>query len=450
MNVIANRHTGLNREILRLSVPAVVSNLTVPLLGLSDTAISGHLESAAFIGAIAVGSMMLNVVFWVFGFLRMGTTGLTAQAYGAGDRRTCREIFTRAFLLGTGAGAMMTLLHYPLSGLLMALIRPDPEVAGLAAGYFRICIFGAMPQLGTMAVLGWFLGMQDTLRPMVISVSVNLLNIALSMSLVFLAGAGFTGVAVGTLSANWLGLALALALAHRFAGREGLWCGLRDAVKGTELRKFFSVNTDIFFRSMCIMGVSLAITAIGARIYPGALTLAVNAVMMQFFIFFSYFMDGLAFTGEALTGRYAGSADRVMLRRTVRTLLIWSACVATVFFIIYLTAGDGIVALITDRPDVREGVAQYRIWLLLIPPATVLAFICDGFFIGMTATRRMLAATAASASLFFVIALVDIGETGFSAGIPDNDRLWAAFLCYLFCRGAALAAMTPRLLRQVT
>lgn len=422
----------INREILRLSIPAIVSNITVPLLGLSDTAIAGHLDADFFIGAIAVGSMMFNATFWLFGFLRMGTTGLTALAFGKNDQREIRAVFSRAVVLGAAIGLALLALAMPLREMLMAAISPDESVRQLASDYYSVCILAAPALLATTAIQGWLFGMQTTLYPMIIAVSVNVINIAASFSFVFLSDLGFIGVAYGTLLANWCGLFIALIMARRKAS-GGLWCGWKEVFAKGSLKRFFTVNTDIFFRSACIMGVSLATTAIGARL--GELTLATNAVMMQFFHFFSFFMDGFAFTAEALTGRFAGSLDLNLLRRSRNALLSWSAGMAAAFFLIYCFFYSPIVNLITDSPTVSENITEYHIWLTLIPPLTVAAFIYDGFFIGLTATRRMLGATLAAAIVFFSVCFIH------SDGIhlPDNDRLWAAFLAYLPTRGMLLA-----------
>lgn len=434
---------NLNREIVRLSVPAIVSNVTVPLLGLVDTAIAGHLGSDRYLAAMVLGTSMLNMVFWLFGFLRMGTSGLSAQAYGAADDDKVREVFTRSFLLACAAGLLTLLCARPLCGLLLRVLAPGSECAAEAGRYYMICVWGAPALLATMSVSGWLLGMQNTLWPMVIAISVNIINILTSVTLVYLFGLGFTGVALGTVCANWCGLALALVIARRFRRGAPLWCGLKAVFRGGSLLRFFRVNTDIFFRSACVMAVSLGVTAFGARM--GDLTLAANGVMMQFFVLFSYFMDGFAFTGEALCGRFAGAGDAVMLRRAVRALLLWSAGVALCFTLIYLAAVTPIAGLLTDVPGVLAEVGRMRWWVVAIPPVTVAAFIFDGFFIGLTATRRMLAVTAISAAVFFTISL---SVPSLRGGLTDNATLWSAFLAYLFTRGFLLALLTPPLLER--
>jgi MATE family multidrug resistance protein len=427
---------SLNKEILRLSIPSIISNITVPLLGLCDTTISGHLGNLKYLGAIAVGSMMCNALFWLFGFLRMGSSGLTAQAFGSGDKLAMRRLFSQASALGLGCGLAILLLQYPLAQLLLAVMQPDTDVAPLASRYFHIAVCGAPALLATMAMQGWMLGMQNTMRPMIVSIAVNIINILLSILFVFPLKMGFEGIALGTLCANWAGMLLALTLCRRFFPKEKLWVGWKELFTGGGMKRMFRINSDIFFRSACIMIVTMAVTAIGSRL--GALTLATNAVMMQFFHIFSYFMDGLAFTGEALCGRYYGANDMTMLRRCITHLMGWGAVVMIAFLIVYTLFSNTFAALITSDMAVIANIRNYDLWLTLIPPITVAAFIFDGIFIGLSATRQMLVATATAAIAFFAVALVNITDSHLAISIPSNDRLWAAFLTYLFLRGAIL------------
>lgn len=437
----------LNKEILRLSLPAIASNITVPLLSLSDTAISGHIGDFRTLGAISAGSMMFNTAFWLFGFLRMGTAGMTAQAFGKKDERLAQTVFSQALAIAILSGLLLWAFSSPLSRLLCAVISPSADVAAAAIGYFRITIMCAPALLGIMAFNGWFFGMQSALYPMIIAIFTNLLNIALSITLVFWTDAGFEGVAIGTAAANWCGLVLAFILAVRFMKRKRLLAKLRDMADLSLLRRFFKVNSDIFLRSGCIMCVSLAITSFGAR--QGDLQLATNAVMMQFFILFSYFMDGIAFSAESLCGRFAGACDGTSLKLAVRQLLIWGFSVMLLFTGLYLSAGSGIAGLITSDADVLENVRRYSAWVVLIPPVTVLAFIFDGIFIGLTATRSMLAATVVSTILFFIVSLWHPFSPD-AWSIPDNTTLWNAFLAYLLMRGIILAALTPHIIKPYT
>ena len=436
----------LNKEILRLSIPAIISNITVPILGLSDTTISGHLGSELYIGAIAVGTMMFNVVFWLFGFLRMGTTGLTAQAYGARDNDECRKLLVRACALGLIIGVVILLLHIPIRWLLLLLISPEGQVADYASDYFNICIWGAPALLFNMAVMGWFLGVQNTVVPMIISVSVNILNIILSLCFVFLFDMGFEGVAYGTMISNWVGVGIAILYVLKFYEWRFPKICRTDILQLSDMGRFFKINTDIMFRSACIMSVSLTVTSIGAQL--GALTLAANAIIMQFFILFSYFMDGFAFAAEALSGKFVGARDLHNLKRVINRLLLWALGVASVFTIIYIGGYKFIVSFITNEENVIATVDKYSLWLKLIPLVTVAAFIYDGIYIGLTATRQMLIATFLSAMAFLSICFIH-PFGGNLIDLPQNHTLWIAFLTYLLLRGVMLGFYTKRLLKNI-
>ena len=438
------RPRDIDRQIVRLAFPAILSNITVPLMGLSDTFISGHLGSATYIAAIAVGTVMVNSVFLLLGFLRMGTTGLTSEAFGRGDSLAGRRVFTAAFLLAIALGAAIIALAYPLQALMRFVMSPPPATGALGVEYFYIIVLSAPASLATMSVTGWMIGRQNTLYPMITSITVNAVNIALSMSLVLWAGIGFKGVAVGTASANWLGLFLSLFLARRLTGRDGLWCPLRDLRHGFDWRRFFRVNTDLLIRSACIMAVSFGMTSFAGRM--GDLPLALNAVLMQFFLFFSYFMDGFAFSGEALCGRFSGAGDMAALRLTIRRLAAVCAVVASLFLFVYLFFTPAVASLLTDVRSVVDGVAALKWATCLIPVISVMAFMFDGVYIGLTATRGMLYATLSAMLVFFALNAL-FAATGRSEARPV-DFLWIAFLSFLFIRGIVLILLLPHELRK--
>lgn len=444
---------GIDKEILKLAAPAIVNNITVPLLGLSDTAIAGHLGSAAYLGAMAVGAMMLNVIYWLCGFLRMGTTGLSAQAYGARNAAMARDILGKSIVIGALIAVAAIALQTPLARLLLKVISADAEITGQASLYFHIVIWAAPAQLAVMSISGWFIGMQNTVVPMIVAIGINVVNILLSVLLVFVWHTGFAGVAVGTLCSNWLGLVAAILFllnqlrkmrpaSESSDSSAGHWN--HPAVKESRVGwgRFFSVNGDLFFRSACIMGVTLAMTSIGARL--GETTLAANAVMMQFFLFFSYFMDGFAFAGEALVGKAAGARDRRLLTRSVSALVKWGAGMALFFTLAYLAGIRPVVSLLTDSDAVREAVVSMRFWLVALPPVTVAAFIFDGVFIGLARTRPLLVVTLVASAAFFAISFLG-GRPG---NIPSNTLLWLAFETYLLLRGILLALRYLKLQRK--
>lgn len=430
-------NNSVNREILRLSIPAIVSNITVPLLGLFDTGISGHLGSEKFLAAIAVGSVMLNVVFWLFGFLRMGTTGLTATALGANNGEEIRKVFTRALAIAVISGVLLIILQYPVFKGLNLLIGGGEEIKELIEEYFLIRIWGAPALLATMVLSGWFVGMQSTVYPLIINVGMNIVNIVVSFLLVYPANMGFEGIAWGTTISNYAGLGIGAFCCLYFIKGQPLFCRWRNLMDGSGLGKFFSVNSNLFIRSMCIIGVTMGVTAAGGQL--GVMTLAVNIIVMQFFQFFSFFMDGFAFSGEAMLGLYAGANNRQRFNLSRRALLLWTGGMALVFTLIYLFGLDTITMMLTDSDTVRHGVSEIALFVILIPGVSAWAFIYDGFYIGITKTRIMMFATIIATIAFFVIAFINPGDGQLSIQTRGNGAIWTAFLVYLGLRGLLLA-----------
>ena len=326
---------------------------------------------------------------------------------------------------------------------LLWAIEPSSNVRVLVVRYFGICVWGAPALLATMSISGWFVGMQNSVYQMIVSISVNVTNIIASLLLVFVFDAGFVGIAVGTLIAQWVGALLAFALAVRLARRHGLpqFRVSRDSFAG--MGRFFKINTHIFLRSLCMMAVMLFFTSAGAR--SGDTVLAVNALIMQLFVVYSYFMDGIAYAGEALCGRYYGEGNRGMLRASVRGLFVWGAVVMCLFSAVYALAGGALTRLLTTDATVVAAFSDYRMWAGAIPIAGMAAFVWDGVFIGLTATRQMLVSLAFSSAMFFaayfgIVACVstDIGSA--------NNVLWLAFVVYLASRGIAQTVLYRRII----
>lgn len=413
-----------DRQILQIAVPSIVSNVTVPLLGLIDVAIVGHMGSAVYIGAVAVGSMIFNLTYWLFGFLRMGTSGLTAQALGRRDLTEIARILVRSAMVAEGIATVLIVLQVPLLWLMFWLIEPTEDVAPLAANYFRIVIWGAPASLALFSLTGWFIGMQNTRIPMAVSILQNVVNIVASLTLVYGVGMKIEGVAIGTVIAQYAGLLMAVGMLLRgysriFRNRHNIW-----NLKG--IRAFFSVNRDIFLRTVCLVAVNLYFTSAGAR--QGAVVLSVNTVMLQLFLFFSYIMDGFAYAGEALGGRFFGACNDSAFHETVRRLFGWALIVTTAFTLLYIVASMDIVRLLTDEPQVRDVARDYIWWIWLVPAAGAAAFIWDGIFVGITATRGMLVSTIVATLSFGAVYLLTRDSWG-------NDGLWLAQVVYLAMRG---------------
>lgn len=416
----------MNKKILQLAIPSIVSNITVPLLGLIDVAIVGHLGSAAYIGAIAVGGMLFNIIYWLFGFLRMGTSGMTSQAFGQRDLKEVTRVLLRAVGVGLFIALCLLLLQYPIRKIAFLLIDATPEVRELATVYFNICVWGAPAVLGLYGFAGWFIGMQNSRFPMFIAITQNVVNIVASLSFVYLLDMKIEGVALGTLIAQYAGLFMASLLWLRYYGRLKIAFRWREIIGKTAMKRFFQVNSDIFFRTLCLVAVTTFFTSTGAR--QGDVVLAVNTLLMQLFTLFSYIMDGFAYAGEAMTGRYIGARNNTGLQRMIRLLFRWGWGLSLSFTILYMIGGQGFLGLLTNDTTVINAAGNYYYWVLAIPLAGFAAFLWDGILIGATATRLMLYSMLVASGMFFLIYYIFYALMG-------NHALWMAFLIYLSLRG---------------
>lgn len=423
-----------DHQILKIALPAIVTNITVPLLGLVDTAIVGHMGSAAYIGAIAVGSMIFNLVYWLFGFLRMGTSGMTAQARGRRDMAEAAGILARSIRVALMVAALMLLLQWPLCKLMLWLIAPTDDVVPWVEVYFRIVVWGAPAMLSLYGLSGWYIGMQNTRIPMVVSILQNVVNIVASLLFVYGWGMQVEGVALGTVVAQYAGVVVALAFLWRYyrkvlAGRivgSVLMIQFSKKMVSRRTDPMIHVNRDIFLRTLCLVAVNLYFTSAGAR--QGATILAVNTLLMQLYLLFSYILDGFAYAGEALGGKYWGAKDWVAYKDVVRRLFGWGALMTALFTCMYIIGGMPFLRLLTDEVQVVEASQAYVWWAYLVPVAGVAAFIWDGLFIGTTQTRGMLVSSVIAALVFFVTATITIGIMG-------NHGLWLAMILYLLIRG---------------
>lgn len=417
---------------MAISLPAIIANIAEPLLGLLDTGIAGHLGAPQFIGAVAVGAMMMNVLYWNFGFLRMGTSGLTAQAYGSGSHQAQVDILQRSSAIALIVGFALVAIQVPLRWLLLWIMGPSDEVSALAGTYFSIVVWGAPAVLLTMSLKGWLLGMQDSRSPMIISIGVNVLNVVVSLIAVYVLDMGFKGIAVGTLTAVWVGVIYACwRVRHRFASiiRE---LRLSQAFDFKGSGRFFKVSGDIFVRCIFMLAVNLFFIRAGA--ISGDVVLAVNTLMQQLFHLFSYFMDGIAFAGEAVVGKYYGAGDKRQMHRCVRWLFVWSTSLTMVFVLAYSLFPHGIFTLFTNQREVVEAAMDYHWWCSLVPLVSMAAFVWDGVFIGVTATRGMLTAVATACALFFLLYFTLPSSLG-------NHALWISFVVFLATRSIVQTAI---------
>ncbi len=429
-----------DRQILQIALPSIVSNITVPLLGLIDVAIVGHLGSPAYIGAIAVGGMLFNIIYWIFGFLRMGTSGMTSQAFGKRDLTEVVCLLMRSVGIGLAVAFCLIALQIPIRQGAFLLIHPTDEVRILTTLYFHICIWGAPAMLGLYGLTGWFIGMQNSRIPMYIAITQNIVNIIASLSLVYLCGMKVEGVALGTLIAQYAGLFMGLALWWKHYGKlKRFLKGGKNIWQKEAMYRFFQVNRDIFLRTLCLVAVTLFFTSAGAS--QGEIILAVNTLLMQLFTLFSYVMDGFAYAGEALSGRYIGARNREAFTDTVRHLFGWGVVMAVLFTLVYALGGNAFLGLLTDDKEVIAAADTYFYWALAVPAVGIAAFIWDGIFIGATATRGMLLSMATAAISFFVL------YYGLHP-VLANHALCLAFLTYLLMRGVMQTGLSQVVIRK--
>lgn len=417
----------MNRSILKLAIPNIVSNITIPLLGLVDLALMGHLDSEVYIGAIALGGVIFNFIYWGFSFLRMSTTGFTAQAYGTKNQTESITILIRALLVAGIISFFILILQAPIAWGSFKIIGGSQEVESLANQYFRIRVWAAPAALSLFVFSGWFLGMQNARFPMVIAIAVNVVNIILSMFFVFVLNMNSNGVALGTVISQYVGLAIAFILF--FSKYKNLLCKVskKGIMNLKILTEFFKVNTDIFIRTFCIIAVFTFFTSKSASINDTVL--AVNSMLIQLLLFFSFFIDGFAFAGEALVGRFIGAKEIHNLKQVIKLLFYWGIGLALAFTLLYMGGVNSILKLLTTQAEIIKEAQPYLVWVILVPIATFGSFIWDGVYIGATASKAMRNTLLISA--FAVFAPVYY----FFSPHLGNHALWLGMLLFMFSRG---------------
>ncbi len=416
-----------------MTLPTVVSNISVPLLGICDTAVAGHMGDERYLAGMAIGSVMVTTMYWLFSFLRAGTSGLTATHYGAGNKEGMRISLRNSMSLAIVIGMLLMAIHSPMLELLQKVMGATPETTELSGQYFSVCIRGAVPMMVLTALTGWFIGMQSTATAMAVNIGMSVLNVIATLTLVYGFGMGYKGIAIGTVSSQWLILIPALWLAWSMCKKNGISIATdRIFLDAKEWKQMLNVNSNLFFRSACLIALTMMLYAYSARL--GDVEVSSNAVINQLFLFFSYFMDGFAFTGEALIGRYNGSKDYTMLKNSMKALLKWTVVVTTIFVGVYSIALSPIVSLLSDSEAVAYSVDECRLWVSLLPVAGAMAFIYDGFYIGLTKTRPMLISTLCGVGLFAIL-IHTLSHTQW--------MLWMSFTCYLGLRSGVLMLMYP-------
>ena len=431
---------NMNREILRIALPNIVSNITVPLMGIVSTAIAGHwgADSAATIGALAIGVSIFNFIYWNCAFVRMGTSGLTAQAFGAGNFRECTNMLARALSVSGVMGVLMVLLQYPVGEMALWAMNGSQ----MTHDYFYARIWAVPAGILLFGFNGWFTGMQNAIFPMVTAITVNVVHVFCSLWFAFDLDMGIVGIAYASIIAQWTGVVLSvvlLSIKYRSILTGIEWSEVLDL---KPLKTFFIVNRDIILRTFCIVAVYTFFTAASARMEDRAL-LAVNTLLLQLFTLFSYMNDGFAYAAEALTGRFIGARDGASLRDCLRRCIFWGTLVSVAFVGIYLVWWRDLMGIFIDHAapngeQIVELAGRYVVWIILIPIASAMPFIMDGIMVGATETRVM------RDSMFYATAAYFLIYYG-CYPLIGNNALWLAFTLYMFLRGIFFFFITGRL-----
>ncbi|WP_036230290.1 MATE family efflux transporter [Marinobacterium jannaschii] len=414
-----------HRQVWQLAWPMILSNITVPLLGLVDTAVIGHLPDGRHLAAVAVAAMIFSILYWAFGFLRMGTTGLTAQAYGEEDGQRNRLLLVQSLILGGAIGLMLWLLHSPLIALALQLVDAAPEVTAEAEKYAAIRILGAPAVLCNYALLGWFLGNQNSRIPLVLLLATNISNMLLDVVAVYGLGMHADGVALATVISEYLSLGLGLWLCRRVLRRTGGQLDRTRLWRWSDYTDLIMLNRYLFVRTLSILFAIAFFTTQGAR--QGTDILSANAVLLNFLLLISNGLDGFAHATEALAGRTVGQRNLRAFYDTAATALIWSLITALAFTLLFFIAGEGIIYLLTDIEAVRQIAISYLPWIWLLPLIGVWSFLLDGIFVGTTQVKAM------QNTMLFSVFLVYLPLWWLTQPL-GNHGLWLAFISLFLAR----------------
>ena len=429
----------MNREILRIAIPNIISNITVPIMGIVGTMIAGHLgDSVSTIGALAIGVSIFNFIYWNCSFIRMGTSGITAQAYGAGDQRTTTLMLARATVVSLVVGVAIVVLQRPLGEVALRLMNGGEMVAD----YFYARVWAVPAGVMLFGLNGWLTGMQNAIIPMVVAIVVNVIHIVCSLWFAFPLGMGIVGIAYASVVAQWTGVAITALIMWWHYGKQLVRISWSEIWDMKAMREFFSINRDIIVRTLCIVSTYTFFTAASARMDDPTI-LAVNTILLELFTLFSYMSDGFAFAAEALTGRFIGERNGVALRDCVRKCMVWCAVICVLYVGLYVGWWRELLGLFVEdgaenTAQIMEYAGRYIGWIVAIPVAASWPFMMDGIMVGATQSRimrnSMLWATAAYFLLFFTL-----------EPLIGNDALWLAFTSYMFLRGVFQYFMSDRL-----
>ncbi|MCH4896831.1 MATE family efflux transporter [Marinilabiliaceae bacterium JC040] len=430
----------MNKKILKLAIPNIISNISVPIAGMIDMALVGYLKTEAinYVSAIALGGMIFNFIYMSFVFLRMTTTGFTAQAYGKRNFTKSLTCLSHSLFVAITGSLLILALQIPIEKLAFSIIQTEPEVKELAKEYFYIRIWAAPATIGLYSLLGWFIGMQNAKSPMIISILVNILNFAFSAFFVLVLGMKSEGVALGTLLAQYTGFICAIFILLKYYRKTFKYWSLYQVRKLKDIYKFFNVSKDIFIRTICVISVFTFITYKSASISKNVL--AINSLLLQFLHIFSYLIDGFAYAAEALVGRFIGAGDYKSLKICIKKLLKIGFIMSLIFSIVYLIFKENILYILTNDKALIEQSKEYIYWIIILPIAAFGAFIWDGIFIGATASIEMRnSMLIAALAIFFPVLFI-------SYPIIGNHSLWLSLILFMLTRGLVLMILSPRVI----
>jgi len=432
----------MNRKILNLAIPNIISSISVPLIGIVDMALMGRLPSADYIGGVALGSLILNFIYWGFGFLRFGTSGFTSQSFGRRDLEGSFHVLVRAVTLGLISGLLLILLQRPISWVGFRILNGESFVEKLAESYFRIKIWAAPASLVQFAMFGWFIGMQNSRVPMTVAVTANVVNILFSIVFVTVLKMDVKGVALGYVAGQYTGLGMTLFFYFRHFSKLGKYWDLKLSLEFTKIKEFMNMNKDIFIRTMCLIFVFSFFTAESAsgdvRTDGKETMLAVNSILMQFFMFFSFVIDGFAQAAEAMAGRFIGASDAPRLKKLIQLSFYWGFGSSLLFTAAYLFAGENIFRILTNNSQIISNARPYFFWISIIPLVSFAAFLWDGIYIGATAGKEMRNSMLISSALvFFPVYYILEKYIG-------NHALWLAFILFMISRTITMWIMAPK------
>jgi len=431
---------GWHGRVWRLALPIMLANLTQPLMGMVDTAIIGHLPDPALIGAVAVGALVFSLLYWGFGFLRMGTTGFAAQAFGARDPAELSACLARPMLLALLLGGILVACQGPIADLAFAMVEPSAAVEAPARSYVAIRIWSAPASLAGYVVMGWLLAVQDTRWVLALSVLTNLFNLFFSLYFVLALDWGIAGVAAGTLCADYATLLISIPLLAWKLGRHGAAPGWARVFEPAALLALLRVNADLFLRTLALQAVFFCFTSAGAR--QGDAILAANALLLHLHSLTSYALDGFAHATETLAGAAWGARRRDRFKGAIEASTLWAAIFAIAFAIAFAVAGTAILSLFTEHREILDLAALYLPWLVLSPLVSIWSYMLDGVFIGTTRTGPMRNTMLLALLLFLVLLWALLPAAG-------NHGIWIAFLAFMLARGIGLGLLLPGLLRRL-